>query len=122
MRAYAPVSWPQLAQIAEAGQLPGPLRACAVDPAWRAGAPDVDEEQWEYEAQLQAAEALGEEGGAVLALDADPAPGATIRDGWVDLADPVRGSDLAAVLTADLAWFGVQEIPALLELSRRTSR
>ena len=122
MRAYAPVGWPQLEQLAEAGQLTGPVRACAVDPAWRTQAPDVDEEQWEYEAQRRAAAALGEPGGVVLALDADPAPGSVVQDGWVDLAGPVRRVDLAAVLTEDLAWFAVQEIPDLLQLSRRTSR
>lgn len=129
MRAYAPATWAQLAQLDDADLLPGPLRACAVDPAWRAAAPDVDEEQWEFEAQSAAAAALdaggdsaGGPGGVVLALDAEPGPGAAMRDGWVDLAGPVRRDDLAAVLSADLAWYGVQEIGLLLDLSRGTGR
>jgi len=58
MRAYVPVGWAQLAALDAQGVLPGPLRACAVDPGWRAGSPEVDEEEWEFEAQLVAAEAL----------------------------------------------------------------
>ena len=50
MRAYVPVGWAQLATLDAAGHLEGPLRGCAVDAAWRAGSPEVDEEQWEYEA------------------------------------------------------------------------
>ena len=37
------------------------------------------------------------------------------EDGWVTLDGPVRRSDTAAVLTTDLAWFGVQEIAELLD-------
>ena len=114
MRAYLPIDWAQLAELQAAGSLPGPLRACAVDPTWRAGAPDVDEEEWEFEAQSLAAESLGAEGGVVLAVDVDPVPDATQDDGWFALPGPVRKRDVAAVLTADLAWFAVQEIPALL--------
>ncbi len=92
---------------------------CAVDPAWRAGAPDVDEEEWEFEAQLAAAEDLADlDGGVVLAVDVpEPdTPGRTrLEDGWVSLAGPISRRDTAAVLTTDLAWFGVQEIPGLLD-------
>ncbi len=114
MRAYIPVRWAQLAELDSTGHLDGPLRGCAVDPAWRAGAPDVDEEEWEFEAQLAAAEDLADlDGGVVLAVDV-PEPDATPEDGWVTLSGPVERRDTAAVLTADLAWFGVQEIPGLL--------
>jgi Family of unknown function (DUF6912) len=120
MRAYIPVVWEQLATFDATGQLEGPLRGCAVDPAWRAGDPDVDEEEWEFEAQLAAAEALTDlDGGVVLAVDV-PEPAAAGReplfeDGWLTLTGPVSRRDTAAVLTTDLAWFGVQEIPELLD-------
>jgi hypothetical protein len=125
MRAYVPVSWAQLAELHAAAALPGPLAACTVDPGWRAGAPEVDEEEWEFEAQTLAAGALVEMGGGVvLALDladstdADPdgsAPdGSVPDDGWISVPGPIRRADLAAVLTEDLAWFGVQEIADLV--------
>ena len=120
MRAYIPVGWGQLAAFDAAGGLEGPLRGCAVDPAWRAGDPDVDEEEWEFEAQLAAAEALADlDGGVVLAVDVpEPdttGPDAPFEDGWVSLAGPISRRDTAAALTMDLAWFGVQEIPGLLD-------
>jgi hypothetical protein len=118
MRAYVPVGWAQLAALDAQGVLPGPLRACAVDPSWRAGSPEVDEEEWEFEAQLAAAEALVDlDGGVVLAVDVpDPAaPDSAFDDGWLSVAGPVTRRQVAAVLTADLAWFGVQEIPGLLD-------
>ncbi len=114
MRAYIPVGWADLAAFDTTGRLEGPLRACAVDPQWRSGAPEVDEEEWEFEAQAAAAEALQPlEGGVVLAVDVDE-PDVTAQDGWVTLAGPVARRDAAAVLSADLAWFGIQEIPGLL--------
>ena len=120
MRAYIPVGWEQLAAFDSAGRLEGPLRGCAVDPAWRASDPGVDEEEWEFEAQLVAAEALADlDGGVVLAVDVpDPEPDGpdpTFEDGWVSLTGPISRRDTAAVLTTDLAWFGVQEIPGLLD-------
>jgi hypothetical protein len=84
-----------------------------VDPAWRAGAPEVDEEEWEYEAQGSAAQALPEAGGFVLAADIE-LPAAAPDDGWVEVPGPVARRDVAAVLDAELAWFGVQELDALL--------
>lgn len=115
MRAYIPVSWGQLAAFHAHGGLDGPLRACVVDPVWRDAAPDVDEEQWEFEAQEAAAADVADlGGGVVLAADMD-APDTAPDDGWVTLDGPVGGSDTAAVLTTDLAWFGVQEIPELLD-------
>jgi hypothetical protein len=120
MRAYIPVGWAQLAALDAGGRLEGPLRACAVDPAWRAAAPEVDEEEWEFEAQLAAAEALADlDGGVVLAVDVPDdegtEQGAPFEDGWVDVPGPVTRRDVAAVLTTDLSWFGVQEIPGLLD-------
>ncbi len=120
MRAYIPVGWEQLAAFNVAGRLEGPLRGCAVDPSWRASDPDVDEEEWEFEAQLVAAEALVDlDGGVVLAVDVtDPDPGSSassFEDGWVSLTGPITRRETAAVLTTDLAWFGVQEIPELLD-------
>lgn len=130
MRAYVPIGWPQVEALRAQGQIAGPLRACVVDPAWRAGAPEVDEEEWEYEAQAAAAAALGGAalggaalggaalgdaagGGVVLAVDVD-GPGTPPEDGWTELAGPVALRDVAAVLDAELAWFGVQEIDQLL--------
>jgi hypothetical protein len=125
MRGYVPISWAQLAELHAAGELPGPLAACTVDPRWRASAPEVDEEEWEFEAQTVAAGALAEMGGGVvLAVElADPS-GADLTgaepttpapdDGWISVPGPIRRADLAAVLTEDLAWFGVQEIADLL--------
>lgn len=113
MRAYVPVGWEQLAALSTSGALAGRLRASVVDPGWRHAAPEVDEEQWEYEAQAAAAASLGEDGGVVLAVDADPA-GSPPDDGWVDLPGPLARRDLAAVLTVDLAWYAVQEIEQLL--------
>jgi hypothetical protein len=120
MRAYIPVGWEQLAAFESGGRLEGPLRACAVDPSWRAGDPEVDEEEWEFEAQLAAAEALADlDGGVVLAVDVPrPEPAGSnspFTDGWVSLTGPISRHDTAAVLTTDLAWFGVQEIPGLLD-------
>jgi hypothetical protein len=113
MRAYLPIDRVQLVTLQGDGALPGPLRGCAVDPAWRAGDPAVDEEQWEYEAQSLAAESLTDADGVVLAVDveADELP----DDGWVVVPGPIRRADVAAVLSAELAWFAAQEIPALLE-------
>jgi hypothetical protein len=86
-----------------------------VDPSWRAGAPEVGEEEWEFEAQLAAAESLSDlGGGVVLAADIEMSE-VTPVDGWVTVAGPIRRADAAAVLTTDLAWYGVQEIPGLLE-------
>jgi hypothetical protein len=112
MRAYVPVTLAQLDRLQHAGQLTGPVRGCAVDPGWRSGDPAVDEEQWEFEAQSLAAEALPGGQGVVLAVDVADEPARA--DGWCELAGPIRREDLAAVLTADLAWFAVQEIPDLL--------
>ena len=120
MRAYIPVGWEQLAAFDSADRLEGPLRACAVDPEWRTSDPGVDEEEWEFEAQLAAAEALADlDGGVVLAVDLpDPEPGGpdpALEDGWISMTGPISRRDTAAVLTTDLAWFGVQEIPGLLD-------
>ena len=118
MRAYLPLTWAQLQALHAAGSLEGPLRGCAVDPAWREGSPDVDEEQWEYEAQSAAAEELsGADGGVVLAVDLDdsePTMPPTMEDGRFTHPGPVARQAASAVLTADLAWFGMQEIPELL--------
>jgi hypothetical protein len=114
MRAYLPVAWADLAALQDTGALPGPRPAVVVAPAWRAGAPDVDEEEWEFEAQSAAAAGLPPGGGVVLAVDLDAQPGAVPDDGRTQVPGPVRRADVAAVLTADLAWYGVQEIPELL--------
>jgi hypothetical protein len=114
MRAYVPVTRVQLAAVQGSG-LDGPLRACAVDPLWRAGDPSVDEEQWEYEAQSLAAGVLPDRDGVVLAVEVADDLVDTLADGWLELPGPVRRTEVAAVLTAELAWFAVQEIPALLD-------
>ena len=64
-----------------------------------------------YDANLELAD-LG--GGVVLAADIEVSE-ETPADGWVTVAGPIRRMDAAAVLTTDLAWYGVQEIPGLLE-------
>ena len=121
MRAYIPVGWEQLAAFDSVGRLEGPLRACAVDPSWRASDPEVDEEEWEFEAQLAAAEALcgpRRRRSSWPWMCPDPsrtASDSTFADGWVSLTGPISRRDTAAVLTTDLAWFGVQEIPGLLD-------
>lgn len=114
MRGYVPLGWSELATLHVSGALAGPTRACVVDPAWRLGDPEVDEEVWESEAQTQAAEQLPEGVGVVLAVDVSAPAGITPEDGWLTLPDGIRRRDLAAVLTAELAWYAVQEIPALL--------
>ncbi len=116
MRAYIPVGWAQLRELDATGLLGGPLSLCSVDPEWRAGAPDVDEEEWEFEAQLAAAQSLADlddaAGGVVLAVDL-PDARIDLDDGWGTYAGPLGRTDTAAVLTADLQWFAVQEIPFL---------
>lgn len=117
MRVYVPVGWALLKQLQESGGLDGPQRGCAVDPAWRAGAPEVDEEEWEYEAAQQAAESLDSDGGLVLAVDLDEAFDSYV-DGWVTVPGPVRRRQVGAVLDAELAWFGLQELGGLLAEAR----
>lgn len=115
MRLYIPMGWRRLEELVELDQLVGPLRACGVDPAWRAGTPEASEDEWEFEAQLAAAESLADlGGGVVLAVDVD-VPDPEPVDGWVTVAGPIQRTDAAAALTTDLAWYGVQEIPGLLE-------
>ena len=118
MRAYLPVTWDQLREFDAAGLLAGPLRFCAVDPRWRSEAPEVDEEEWEFEAQLAAAQSLPDigdgAGGVVLALDVVAVDG-PLDDGWGSIGGPISRFEAAAVLTTDLEWFGVQEIPFLLD-------
>ena len=114
MRVYLPIGWGQLAQVDRTGELAAPLPGFAVDPAWRTGSPEVDEEQWEYEAQTLAADALPADGGVVLAVDLDPMPDLAIADGTLVVAGSVPRRRVAAVLGADLAWYGVQEIAALV--------
>ena len=75
MRVYLPVGWNQLAQLERTGELAAPLPGFAVDPAWRTGAPEVDEEEWEYEAQTLAADALPADGDRVR-IEAQPPPAA----------------------------------------------
>ena len=113
MRAYLPVGWNQLAQLERTGELAAPLPGFAVDPAWRTGAPEVDEEEWEYEAQTLAADALPADGGVVLAIDWDRPTETGLTDGAFVVAGAVSRRHVAAVLGADLAWYGVQEIPVL---------
>lgn len=114
MRAYAPLAWEQVAEFHAERAIRPPVRACAVDQAWRQAATDVDEEQWEYEAQAMAAESLGEAGGLVLAVDV-PEPAVPLADGWFELGEPVGRSQVAAILTGELAWFALQELPQLLD-------
>lgn len=114
MRAYLPVAWSQLELLQADDVLPGPHWACAVPPAWRTEDPQVDEEQWEFEAQSAAAGRLGaRDGGVVLAVDVDD-DHALSNDGWLTLTEAVRRATVAAVLTEDLAWYGIQEIGDLL--------
>lgn len=114
MRAYVPLAWDDVAVFHAEAAISPPVRACAVDQAWRQAATDVDEEQWEYEAQSMAAESLGEGGGLVLAVDV-PQPGESLADGWFELGEPVGRSQVAAILTGELAWFALQELPQLLD-------
>lgn len=114
MRAYVAVPWVDLAELSATGSLPGPRAAVVVDPAWRVAAAEVTEEEWEYQAQEMAAEDLaGVGGGVVLAVDADP-PGVPVQDGRTVLPGPIARASVGAVLTADLSWYGLQEVPELL--------
>ncbi|MGB7983202.1 MAG: hypothetical protein WCF36_20660 [Candidatus Nanopelagicales bacterium] len=116
MRAYLPVGWADLRTLRDAGELAGPRRGCVVDPVWRAGGPEVDEEEWEFEAQLLAAQALPDlDGGVVLARDLDPKGLSAPVDGWLDVPGLVRRREVGALLTEDLAWFGVQELDEVLD-------
>lgn len=115
MRAYLPVGWAELEQLARSGGLPGPLVGWCVDPAWRSAAPDVTEEEWEYEAQELAAQDLGPTGGAVLAVEVGD-PAATRTDGRLQVSGAIRRTDVQAVFSRDLSWFGVQEIDDLLRM------
>lgn len=115
MRVYVPATWSQLTYLQDEGALPGPLRGCAVDPRWRADAPDVDEEEWEYEAQLLAAAELTAEsasGGMVLAVDLAEELG--VEDSWVVVPGPVLRRQVGALLDSGLAWYGLQELAGLL--------
>lgn len=116
MRAYLPVSQARAGQLLEVGQLAGPVAVWAVDPQWRAGAPQVSEEEWEYEASLLAADNLPDPEGVILAVDIDAAASGQLAldDGRTTLPGPVLLAAVAAVLAADLAWYGVQELPDLI--------
>lgn len=111
MRAYVPVSHQAATQLLATAELPGRLSAWVVDPAWRAGAPEVGEEEWEYEATGLAAAATPD-GGVILALDADVG---AVEDGATEVTGPIRLSQVAAVLTEDLQWYAVQELAGLLD-------
>lgn len=116
MRAYVPIGWPAARALSDDGELAGPVRGCAVDPQWRAGAADVEEEEWEYEAaELAAGELDRDEGGVILALDLPEGAVVEQDDGWFEWAGPLRRRELAAVLGSDLGWHGVQELSVLLE-------
>lgn len=118
MRAYAPVTMMQADELLTSGQLIGPLPAWGVDPQWRSGSPEVSEEEWEYEAAALAAAALGQDPGVVLAVETEAVVASggqpAFDDGRVTLIGPVPLATVAAVLTADLAWFGVQELAELI--------
>lgn len=114
MRAYVPVALARAGELLQVGQLLGPMLAWAVDPQWRAGAPEVSEEEWEYEACALAADNLPEPGGVVLAVDADTDSPVAPDDGRLTLPGPLLLTTVAAVLDADLSWYGVQELPDLL--------
>ncbi len=116
MRAYLPIRWSDLRTLYASGELRGSRRACVVDPQWRAEDAEVDEEEWEFAAQLLAAQALADrEGGLLLALDLDPEPTQAPVDGWLAVPGPLRRTQIAALLTEDLAWYGVQELGDLLD-------
>ncbi len=114
MRAYLPVTWADLATLSAGPLAPARRTAFVVDPEWRRSSPDVSEEEWEYEAQALAADTAARSGGGVLLavdLDTTPAP----VDGCVEVDDGVMRSQVRAVLTEDLSWFGAQEIEQLLD-------
>jgi hypothetical protein len=112
MRAYIPVRAQDARRLLESGSLPGPHPAWVVDPQWREGAPDVVEEEWEFEAADCAAQALAGPG-VVLAVDVGQV--GPIDDGATEVAEDLRRRSLAAVLTVDLAWYAVQELSGLLD-------
>jgi len=115
MRVYLPVGRPQLEVLRGGRGLDGPLTGWAVDPSWRTGSPEVDEEQWEHEAQLEAAAALAEPvGGMVLAVDVPDEEVSDPDDGRVVIPGGVRRSQAGALLDRDLSWFGLQELDSLL--------
>ena len=120
MRVYVPVGRLQLEVLRGGRGLDGPLTGWAVDPGWRTGSPEVDEEQWEHEAQTEAAATLTELArGLVLAVDVPDEAVSDPDDGRVIIPGGVRWSQVGALLDRDLAWFGLQELDILLS-DRRT--
>ena len=116
MRAYFPIGWATARTLSDDGEIAGPLRGCAVDPEWRAGAADVEEEEGEYEAAELAAGSLDPvESGVILALDLPDDTAIEQDDGWFDWAGPLLRRELGAVLGSDLGWHGVQELTVLLD-------
>ena len=120
MRAYIPVGWAELAAFDAAGRLEGPLRAAR---STRRGAPaplrstrrsGSSRRSWRPPRPSRTS-TVGSSWPWTCPTPSRPAQVRPFEDGWVTLAGPISRRDAAAVLTTDLAWFGVQEIPGLLE-------
>lgn len=127
MRVYLPVSWDQLQALTRGG-LDLTVGHAVTDDV-RAELPEADEEELEYAACGAAAHdaialvTAGQPRRVVLAADVTAEPVGNLSE--VRLSAPVALSDVAAVLVdaegatgdladEDLAWYAVQELPALL--------
>ena len=146
MRVYVPASAGLLGELKAEGRLPGPLAACGVTPDLRAALVDLDEEELEYAAFMEAArrsvDLLGDGPLRRVVVSADIAEAAP-GEGFAGLvlADGLALGEVAAVhadeMAAepgvaaaradgsldvlddhDLLWFATQEIAELVaELS-----
>jgi hypothetical protein len=146
VRVYVPASARLLGALKADGRLPGPLEACGVTPAVRAASADLDEEELEYAAFVEAARRslrlLGAGPMRRVVVSADVA-GAAPGEGFAGLllADGLALAQVAAVHADEVAaepaveaaraggppdalddhellWFATQEVAELLaELS-----
>jgi len=137
VRVYVPTTLTALAAfLGDGGIGPAPVRARAVTTWLREAWPEADEEQWEYAALTAAADdsaaLLRREDPprrVVLAADVEAAtesedssvveilsafPMRLVKAVHADTEDLVRGASYDPDAVGDLAWFGVQEIPDLV--------
>jgi hypothetical protein len=124
-RIYLPTTLADLASYVENGGVgPGPLTAYAVTDELRTGWPDGSDEEWEYAALSEAADACTGSRRVVLVADVPAATRADPDDATAVTVDafPMRLvaavhadlTDADAQADQELCWFAAQEIPDLL--------